>query len=83
MRRREVLKMAALSSLISAHPSFLSALEAPASTAALPIRKVLLVTKCHLDVGFSLTQSKVMREYFDIYYPTAVSYTHLTLPTKA
>ena len=33
---------------------------------------VLLVTKCHLDVGFTLTQAKVMREYFDVYFPAAI-----------
>ena len=36
------------------------------------VHTVLLVTKCHLDVGFTLTQAKVMREYFDVYYPAAM-----------
>jgi hypothetical protein len=37
-----------------------------------PVKRVLLVTKCHLDVGFTETQAKVMRRYFDEYYPVAM-----------
>lgn len=37
-----------------------------------PVRRVLLVTMCHLDVGFSLTQAQVMRKYFDVYFPQAI-----------
>ncbi len=36
------------------------------------VHTVLLVAKCHLDVGFTLTQAKVIREYFDTYYPVAM-----------
>ncbi len=36
------------------------------------VKRVLLVTKCHLDVGFTMTQAKVMRRYFDVYYPAAM-----------
>ncbi len=36
------------------------------------VHTVLLVTKCHLDVGFTETQAKVMRRYFDVYYPAAI-----------
>ncbi|GAC1361871.1 MAG: hypothetical protein NVSMB3_10130 [Acidobacteriaceae bacterium] len=39
---------------------------------ARPVKRVLLVTKCHLDVGFTMTQAKVMRRYFDVYYPAAM-----------
>lgn len=73
MRRRALLKMAALSGLMSTpSSSLLKAFGEQASSASLPIKKVLLVAKCHLDVGFSLTQAKVMREYFDVYYPAAI-----------
>lgn len=72
MRRRALLKMAALSGLVSAPSSLIKALGEQASSASLPIKKVLLVAKCHLDVGFSLTQAKVIREYFDVYYPAAI-----------
>lgn len=36
------------------------------------VKRVLLVTKCHLDVGFTETQAQVMRRYFDVYYPQAM-----------
>lgn len=36
------------------------------------VHTVLLVTKCHLDVGFTQTQAQVMRKYFDLYYPAAI-----------
>jgi len=72
MRRRALLKMAALSGLMSTPPSLMKALGEQASSTSLPIKKVLVVAKCHLDVGFSLTQAKVIREYFDVYYPAAI-----------
>ena len=36
------------------------------------VHTVLFVAKCHLDVGFTLTQAKVMRKYFDEYFPAAM-----------
>ena len=36
------------------------------------VRRVLLVAKCHLDVGFTQTQKKVMERYFQVYYPQAI-----------
>ena len=36
------------------------------------VKRLLLVTKCHLDVGFTETQAQVMRRYFDVYYPQAM-----------
>ena len=71
MRRRTLLKMAAVSGLLSMRPPILTALEG-ASAVTSGVKRVLLVTKCHLDVGFSRTQAKVMREYFDIHYPAAM-----------
>lgn len=72
MRRRTLLKMAALSGLMSTHSPFVSAFEEQALTVSHDVKRVLVVTKCHLDVGFTLTQAKVMRKYFDIYYPAAM-----------
>ena len=37
-----------------------------------PVTQVLLVTKCHLDVGFTNTQSSVLQMYFEVYYPQAM-----------
>ncbi|MGI8744202.1 MAG: DUF5054 domain-containing protein [Bryobacteraceae bacterium] len=36
------------------------------------VRRVLVVFKCHLDVGYTDTQANVMRKYFDQYYPQAM-----------
>lgn len=36
------------------------------------ISLVLVVFKCHLDVGFTNTQAAVMRQYFDIHFPNAM-----------
>jgi hypothetical protein len=36
------------------------------------VKRVLVMFKCHLDVGFINTQAAVMRKYFDQYYPRAI-----------
>jgi len=38
-----------------------------------PVKRVLIVFKCHLDVGFTQTQAQVMRKYFNEYYPAAMA----------
>src|SRR5215469_6543089 len=36
------------------------------------VKRVLFVSKCHLDVGFVDTQANVVRKYFDVYFPRAI-----------
>ena len=36
------------------------------------VKRVLVVFKCHLDVGFTDTQAGVMKKYFEVYYPEAM-----------
>jgi hypothetical protein len=72
MQRRTLLKMAALSGMIATRPSVLRALGEKAMAVFAEVKKVLLVTKCHLDAGFGLTQAKMIREYFDVHYPAAM-----------
>jgi hypothetical protein len=36
------------------------------------VSRVLVVFKCHLDVGFTNTQAAVMRRYFDQHFPNAI-----------
>jgi hypothetical protein len=36
------------------------------------VKRVLVMFKCHLDVGFTDTQSGVMQKYFNVYYPQAI-----------
>jgi len=40
--------------------------------AAADVKRVLVMFKCHLDVGFTDTQASVMRLYFDHYFPQAI-----------
>ena len=68
MQRRSFLKSATFAGLAAGlEPRLLSQVQA-----ATPIHTVLLVSKCHLDVGFTMTQAKVMRQYFDVYFPAAM-----------
>ena len=39
---------------------------------AAEVKRVLVMFKCHLDVGFTDTQAGVMRLYFDHYFPRAI-----------
>ncbi|WP_263381549.1 DUF5054 domain-containing protein [Granulicella arctica] len=70
MKRRSILKLSALVAGAAAVPG--SLLGEPVQR---PVKRVLVVFKCHLDVGFSLTQAQVMRKYFDEYYPAALERT--------
>ncbi len=36
------------------------------------VKRVLVMFKCHLDVGFIDTQANVVRKYFDEYFPHAI-----------
>ncbi len=44
----------------------------PAVTDPSTVKRVLVMFKCHLDVGFTDTQAGVMRKYFDEYFPRAM-----------
>jgi hypothetical protein len=41
--------------------------------AAAPVKRVLVMFKCHLDVGFVDTQAAIIRRYFDDFFPQAIS----------
>ena len=36
------------------------------------VRRVLVMFKCHLDVGFVDTQKAIIAKYFDVYFPQAI-----------
>ncbi len=57
IKRRKMLKMLAGGAMLAK---------------AADVKKVLVMFKCHLDVGFTDTQAGVMRKYFDVYYPEAM-----------
>jgi Domain of unknown function (DUF5054) len=60
MKRRDVLKTLAGGALLHGTAS------------AADVKRVLVMFKCHLDVGFTDTQAGVTRKYFDVYYPEAM-----------
>ena len=75
LRRRAVLKtglqMAALATGAAAMPKAGASLLGGQEGAG-GVKRVLVVFKCHLDVGFTATQAQVMRLYFDEYFPAAM-----------
>jgi hypothetical protein len=71
MKRRQFLSgLVTAGTLHSAVGSRLSALALQADAAA--VTRVLVMFKCHLDVGFVDTQAAIMRLYFDHYFPKAI-----------
>lgn len=63
MKRRDVLKTLAFAG---------GAMLAKADDVKDDVKRVLVMFKCHLDVGFTDTQAGVMKKYFDVYYPLAM-----------
>jgi hypothetical protein len=45
---------------------------AQTQSADLSVKRVLVMFKCHLDVGFIDTQAAVIRKYFEQYFPRAI-----------
>ena len=77
MKRREFVRSAALSAAAAAAtsswPRFAFAEQPTGAPAVDPeVRRVLIIFKCHLDVGFTDTQANVMHLYFKQYYPQAM-----------
>jgi hypothetical protein len=71
MRRRDFVKtVLAASGAATCRPDFLRGF--PAATDAPEVKRVLVMFKCHLDVGFADTQAAIMREYFEVYFPRAI-----------
>ena len=71
MKRRDFVKsVVAASGALTCPSDFLHGSQAP--TGAPVVKRVLVMFKCHLDVGFADTQAAIMREYFDVYFPRAM-----------
>jgi hypothetical protein len=71
MQRREFIKsVLATGGAMACRP--ILAQDTPAETPAAEVNRVLVMFKCHLDVGFTDTQATVMRLYFDRYFPRAI-----------
>ena len=71
MRRRDFAKLLwAAGGAATVPPDFLRGF--PATPDTPEVKRVLVLFKCHLDVGFTDTQAGVMRKYFDEYFPRAM-----------
>ena len=71
MQRRQFIRsMLMASGALACRPDFLAGTSG--ETPATAVKRVLVMFKCHLDVGFSDTQAGVMRLYFDRYFPRAI-----------
>jgi len=69
-RRRFIKSVLAGGGALACHPLLAQGL--PRETPGLGVKRVLVMFKCHLDVGFTDTQAGVMRLYFDHYFPQAI-----------
>jgi Domain of unknown function (DUF5054) len=73
LRRREfVQRVLAASGVLAWKPVDLPGLMLDQPPAAPGVDRVLVMFKCHLDVGFTDTQARVIRKYFDQYFPQAM-----------
>ena len=71
MRRRDFVKsLLAAAGTLTSRPDLLRGF--PAAADASRVKRVLVMFKCHLDVGFADTQAGIMREYFEKYFPDAM-----------
>jgi hypothetical protein len=71
MRRRDFVKgLLATGGALASQPDFLRGF--PAATDATEVKRVLVMFKCHLDVGFADTQAAILRKYFAEYFPRAI-----------
>jgi hypothetical protein len=76
MKRREFIKSAALVTVavaaVARNASSTTAQSLVSTSIDSDVKRVLLVFKCHLDVGFTDTQANVTHKYFKQYYPEAM-----------
>jgi hypothetical protein len=48
-----------------------NAAQTQAQNSELSVQRVLVMFKCHFDVGFVDTQAAIIRKYFEQYFPQA------------
>jgi len=65
-----VKSLLAASGALTSQPDFLRGF--PATADAPEVKRVLVMFKCHLDVGYTDTQAAVVRKYFEEYFPHAM-----------
>ncbi|HVJ09843.1 MAG TPA: DUF5054 domain-containing protein [Acidisarcina sp.] len=76
MKRRDFLKGGLATGAITTYGAHgMDALGALTPSDPAATKRVLVIFKCHLDLGFIDTQANVIRKYFDVYYPQALKVT--------
>jgi hypothetical protein len=71
MRRRDFVRnMFVAGGALACQPAFLRGF--PAATEAQEVKRVMVLFKCHLDLGYTDTQARVMQKYFGDYFPRAI-----------
>jgi hypothetical protein len=73
MKRRQFVGNLLAAGALGSLASECAPAQAPESTAPDPaVKRVLVMFKCHLDVGFIDTQANVVKKYFDVHFPRAI-----------
>ena len=73
MKRRDFLHQLAAVGLMVLAPRVRYALQTPESNSAdTDVKRVLVMFKCHLDVGFIDTQANIIQRYFEQFFPKAI-----------
>src|SRR5579862_6238946 len=74
MQRRQFIgNLLAAGALRGVTPGRAQAAQAGETAAPDPaVKRVLVMFKCHLDVGFVDTQANIVRRYFDEFFPRAI-----------
>jgi len=58
--------------ILGAAAASAAGLSYPMGPADTHVKRVLVMFKCHLDIGFIDTQKAIIRKYFDVYFPQAI-----------
>ncbi len=73
MRRRNFVRnLLAAGALRKLVPEGPLAAQAPPPAPDSAVKRVLVMFKCHLDVGFVDTQANIIKKYFEVYFPRAI-----------
>jgi hypothetical protein len=71
-RRRFVSSLARAAGCVAFSDRSSGAAQTPSDPLDLSVSRVLVMFKCHLDVGFIDTQTAVIKKYFEQYFPSAI-----------
>ncbi len=73
MQRRTFVRSLLGSALLRSHPHLFAQQPATPPPPDPAVKRVLVMFKCHFDAGFVDTQAAILRRYFDVYFPRAIT----------